>query len=52
MSKRKYKIIEILNGDIIVARNSEQDPETITIINNDIDFPFDLFYYNTSIFQN
>ena len=44
MSKRKYKIIEILNRDTVVARTSKENPEYIELTGEDKDEPFSLFY--------
>lgn len=44
MSKRKHKIIEILNRDTVVARTSKENPEYIETIVSNKDEPFDLFY--------
>lgn len=44
MSKRKYKIIEILNRDTVVARTSKENPEYIEIVNDSVEPPMNLFY--------
>lgn len=44
MSKRKHKIIEILNRDTVVARTSKENPEYIEIIDDTIEPPMNLFY--------
>lgn len=49
MLKRKYKIIEILNRDTVVARTSKENPEYIEIIDNTIEPPMNLFYGRQAI---